>query len=130
MGSVVTCLAYLEFPNSILIKYPKIDRIVLIFPDSPVSEMRSPADFAFSPSSKGPPSVLGTQSPLYQWNGLVLLKEKLPHLATREYEQGWEQWLAARRIACQIQGVSILSKRHRLIMAAQGNPNSHWPNVR
>ena len=34
---VVTCLAYIEFPNSILSKNPKIGRIILIFPDSPDS---------------------------------------------------------------------------------------------
>ena len=35
MGSVVTFLAYIEFPNTILIKHPNIGRIILIFPDSP-----------------------------------------------------------------------------------------------
>ena len=35
MGSVVTCLAYLELPNSILIKNQKNSRIILIFPDIP-----------------------------------------------------------------------------------------------
>ena len=32
---MVTFLAYLEFPNSILIKNPKIGRITFILPDSP-----------------------------------------------------------------------------------------------
>ena len=35
VGSVVTFSAYLEFPNSILIKNPKHGRTLLIFPDSP-----------------------------------------------------------------------------------------------
>ena len=34
MDSVVTFLTYLEFPNSILIKNQKIERIILTFPDS------------------------------------------------------------------------------------------------
>ena len=40
---MVTFLAYVKYPNSILIKNPQIDRIILIFPRyPPVSEMRSP----------------------------------------------------------------------------------------
>ena len=35
MGSVVTFLAYLEFPNSILIKNQTVGQIILIFPDFP-----------------------------------------------------------------------------------------------